>query len=146
MGAACILRASPRPPSALPPGLLLPHPPPCSPPCCPVRSDCPLAPAGAAAGLRGALPGGAWPCGMPGRPPTTRPSSQCRLPRSRCCHWKKLLHNLKSWSFDHCSERMKRRGSKWWFENASVSLPPSVPIRLSLVRDSPLDVFIFATK
>lgn len=74
--------------------------------------------------------------GRPQLSPT--PSASCQ--GARCCHWKKLLHNLKSWSFDHCSERMKRRGSKWWFENASVSLNPSVPIILSLVRDYPLDV------
>lgn len=83
--------------------------------------------------------------GLDGRPQQgPAPSAACQ--GARCCHWKKLLHNLKSWSFDHSSERMKRRGSKWWFENASVSLHPSVPIRLSLVRDSPLDVFISATK
>ena len=80
--------------------------------------------------------------GLDGRPRQgPAPSASCQ--GARCCHWKKLLHNLKSWSFDHCSKRMKRRGSKWWFENASVSLHPSVPIILSLVRDNPLDVFIF---
>lgn len=38
------------------------------------------------------------------------------------------------------------RGEVQSGENASVSLHPSVPIILSLVRDNPLDVFIFATK
>lgn len=91
------------------------------------------------------VPGAAEPhhvAGLDGRPRQgPAPSASCQ--GARCCHWKKLLHNLKSWSFDHCSKRMKRRGSKWWFENASVSLHPSVPIILSLVRDNPLDVFIF---
>lgn len=91
------------------------------------------------------MPGAAEPhhvAGLDGRPRQgPAPSASCQ--GARCCHWKKLLHNLKSWSFDHCSKRMKRRGSKWWFENASVSLHPSVPIILLLVRDNPLDVFIF---
>lgn len=95
------------------------------------------------------VPGAAEPhhvAGLDGRP-RQGPAPRASCQGARCCHWKKLLHNMKSWSFDHCSKRMKRRGSKWWFENASVSLHPSVPIILSLVRDNPLDVFIFfATK
>jgi hypothetical protein len=43
------------------------------------------------------------------------------------------------------AQRMQRRGSKWWFENACL-LDPSVPIIQSLVRDNPLDICIFATK
>ena len=108
------------------------------------QSDCPLAPWGAAAKPTWcpAQPSPHHVAGLDGRPRQgPAPSASCQ--GARCCHWKKLLHNLKSWSFDHCSKRMKRRGSKWWFENASVSSHPSVPIILSLVRDSPLDVFIF---
>lgn len=50
--------------------------------------------------------------GLDGRPRQgLAPSAACQ--GARCCHWKKLLHNLKSWSFDHGWERMERRGSKW---------------------------------
>lgn len=84
-----------------------------------VQSSCPLVPAEHLPGPLGALPSRVSPCGRLGSLPIAEPAPSAACQGARCCHWKKLLHNLKSWSFDHCSERMKRRGSKWWFENAS---------------------------
>lgn len=64
--------------------------------------------------------------GLDSRPQQSpTPSAACQ--GARCCHWKKLLHNLKSWSFDHCSQRMKRRGSKWRAENASAACTRRCP-------------------
>lgn len=102
-----------------------------------MQRDCPLAPAGAAARPAWYPACSRHVAGLDGCPQQNpAPSAACQ--GARCCHWKKLLHNLESWSFDHCSERMKRRGSKWWFENASVSLHPSAPTLLSPVRTIPL--------